>query len=118
MTKRTITMKAFEAGDEIMLYLTDSGGQKGVQSITTLVNPGDEIIWQLEKTKSNIIKIVSIEAKSPKLDVFGKKPERVNDAEFKGTIATDAKGVGAYNITYEYKNKKVVVDDPFIEVKP
>jgi hypothetical protein len=117
MTQRTIKIRAFEQGGEILLYLIDSGGQRGVQSITTKANPGDEIIWKLD-TRSNIKKIISIESKSTTLNVFSEPPSKVTDAEFTGTIAPDAQGIGAYNIKYKYRDDTVVLDDPFIEVDP
>ncbi len=117
MGKRTVTIRAFELGDEILLYLIDSGGQRGVQNITTQANPGDEIIWKLD-TRSNIKRILSIEAKNSRLNVFKKKPSKVSDAEFMGVIAPDASGIGGYNIVYEYKDSSIQLDDPFIEVEP
>ncbi len=117
MSQRTITIRAFEQGGEIMLYLIDSGGQRGVQSITTQANPGDEIIWKLD-TRSNIIQIKSIYAKSVGPDVFKETPSRVSDSEFTAEIAADAQGIGGYNIEYEYKDTSIHVDDPFLEVDP
>lgn len=117
MAQRTVIIRAFEQGGEILLYLIDSGGQRGVQSITTEANPGDEMIWKLD-TRSNINKIISIEAKSAGMDVFSEKPEKVTDFEFLGLIASNAEGIGAYNIVYEFENGTVVTDDPFIDVKP
>ena len=117
MSQRTITIRAFENGGEIMLYLIDNGGQRGVQSITTVANPGDEIVWKLD-TRSNIKKIISIENKSTSINVFSELPGKVTDDEFRGVIGADKQGIAAYNIEYEYRDGSVILDDPFIEVVP
>ncbi len=117
MSQRTITIRAFENDGEIMLYLIDSGGQRGVQCITTVANPGDEVIWKLD-TRSNITKIISIKTKSASINVFSEEPGKVTDAEFKGVISPNVVGFGAYDIKYEYKNGVVVLDDPFLDVVP
>ena len=113
-----IELKAFKKDREILLELEDSEGQKGVQTITTKVKPGDEVIWRLTKD-SNINKILSVKAKKKSINVFSVLPHQVSDEEFRGTIAKDAGGKKEeYDIVYEYKDGSKVIDDPFLDVIP
>ena len=96
------------------LYLADSEGHSGNNTITTTVSPGDTVIWRLSNG-GGIDEITNIYAKTGSQDIFSQDPARQADGSWKGVVSTDATGNESYNIAYKIGGVEYL-DDPDLEV--
>lgn len=113
----TIYLKAIEECGQVFLYLEDSKGNKGKRTITTNAKPGSKVKWKLAKD-SNIKQILDIYKKDDSMNVFRILPHHHKNKMWMGIIASNIEGTESYNIKYEYKDGRVIVEDPFIKVDP
>ena len=117
MAKISVYLKAIVHDDEVALELTDSHGNTGINDIATKANHHDHMEWKCVRD-SNIKRIVNIYAKPDSKDLFSKDPRRIKDNHWKGTISSKVSGTEYYNIEYEYKDGRVILDDPRVVVIP
>lgn len=80
------------------LEYRDSESQHG-KTITTSVDPGDTIIWKLDKC-SGISEIKNIQI-SGASGFFSEGPVKKDFAEWKADVSKKASGQVSYEITYE-----------------
>lgn len=111
----TVTIKIRKQTNGTGLYLKDSEGHKGKDSITTDVNPGDTVVWKL-KNNSGIDEITSISAKSTSQDIFSSDPVEQKDGSWKGTVSSTASGSEDYSIGYKIGGTDYT-DDPQLNVQ-
>ena len=112
------------------LYLTDSEGHSGDNTITTTGAPGDEVTWSISTALANTtVSINNIYEKTDKVgnyDVFCTGPQAKNDGtgDWEGTICTNiaSKETESYSIDYDVSvNGGAAVtytDDPDLEIDP
>ena len=115
----TITIYISKQANGTGLHLEDSEGHSADNSITTIANPGDTIIWQL-KAGGGIDQITAITAKEGSQDVFSTDPAPVDTSNpatnWQGVVSTSATGTESYNIAYKI-GQTPYTDDPEIEVE-
>ena len=101
------------------LYLTDSEGHHGNNNITTLVDPGDTVIWQL-KPGGGIDAITAITPKQNNQDIFENPPAPVNSSDpasnWKGIVKQTVTGTESYTIGYKIGDQ-TLEDDPELDIK-
>lgn len=96
------------------LHLSDNEGHSGDGSITTTVNEGDTVVWQL-KPKGGITEITNIYPKTGSENIFSTNPTAQPDGSWKGTVANSISGTESYSIDYNI-GKDSYTDDPKLEV--
>jgi len=99
------------------LFLSDNEGHSGDNSITTNVNPGDTVTWQL-KSGGGITKLTGISEKDEpgNQNIFSSGPTKVSDTEWQGTVSVSALGNESYCIDYEIDGQPYS-DDPKLVIK-
>jgi hypothetical protein len=100
-TTHTITVSA-TIKDPFPPALSDDEGhsantQSGDQTFTTLVSPGDIVIWQKGGNISSLDNVFETSGN----DLFSSDPVKQNNGTWKGTIGSLASGTEeSYSITY------------------
>ena len=96
------------------LHLSDSEGHSGDGTITTDVDPGDNVTWRID-SGANISSIDSIYDKVAN-DIFSTDPAKQSDGTWKGTVSNSASGSESYGIKYTVDGTQYD-DDPELQVK-
>ena len=97
------------------LHLKDSEGHEGDGSITTLVDPGDTVVWEIV-SGSGITAINDIYKKEGSLSLFSTGPSADANGTWSGVISANAKGEESYSIKYTVGGNQYV-DDPQLKVR-
>lgn len=100
--------------DNTGLHLSDNEGHSGDGSITTTVQEGDTVIWQLAKN-SGITEITNIYPKTGSENIFSNPPVQQPDGSWKGTVANSISGSESYSIDYNI-GEDSYTDDPDLQV--
>lgn len=101
------------------LYLYDSNGQAAFDSLTTVVERGDDIFWELERN-SGIRKVTEIYPSEKRGTVFTENPKKIFLSKtFKYTIPNDAQRGTEEKYTIDFVLKDGTKDtlDPYIRIK-
>ncbi|MEQ8477418.1 hypothetical protein [Fulvivirga sp.] len=101
------------------LYLSDSEGHQGDNTITTVVSPGDIVTWSLV-ANGGVYQITAItDEVSNNLFVSNPAPTDPSNPQssWTGTIKSDASGSESYSISYRLSaGGTVYTDDPKLKV--
>jgi len=114
-----IKLKAVEINGEMHLKMSDSNGKKGViDTLETIVIPGDSVIWQL-KFLSGIEKIDTISPKTAG-KIMNKKAGNIPGTKKFGLKIPDNAPVPSprekYNIVFEDKDGHQWPIDPYLRI--
>jgi hypothetical protein len=113
------TIKISKQANGTGLYLTDNEGHAGDNTITTIVKPGDTVIWQLVPG-GGIDKINGITEKTGSADIFSSDPAPIDPLDpttaWQGIVSESATGKEAYSIMYTIGDTGYT-DDPELELK-
>jgi hypothetical protein len=114
-----VTIYISKQGKGTGLVLSDSEGHTGNNTITTIVNPGDKVIWQL-KMKGGIDTLTAITEKAGSEDIFSKGPASTDSgnpsSNWQGVVSKSATGTESYSIGYTIDGVSYT-DDPELELK-
>jgi len=113
MSKETINISLVAGSNPPELYLSDSEGHHGEGNLTTNVNCGDKVIWEIVAESG--ISSISICRKRDSEDIFSKDPRAQQDGSWKGTVSNDATGEETYNIGYTVDGEDYVCD-PILKI--
>ncbi|MCR9254433.1 MAG: hypothetical protein NXI20_28725 [bacterium] len=109
-----VTIYLSLVGSTTQLHLSDSEGHSGDGTITTDVNKGDNVTWQIA-SGANISSIDSIYDKVAH-NIFSSGPSSQSDGTWQGTVSGSASGSESYGIKYTV-NGTQYDDDPELKVK-
>ena len=114
-----IKLKAIKQKDgKVILHLKDNEGHDRDKTITTDINPGGKITWELDNN-SDIKEIIDIYPKEGSQNIFAEKPQPVAGTnKWEGIVAKEASGKESYNIRFRYKDDSEEVNDPIVRIKP
>jgi len=117
--KITIKLKAVEINGEMHLKMSDSNGKKGViDTLETLVIPGDSVIWKL-KLFSGIEKIDTISPKTAG-KIMNKKAENIPGTKRFGLKIPDNAPMPSqrekYNIVFKDRDGHQWPIDPYLRI--
>ena len=118
--KVTIYLKAKKINGEKHLRMYDSNnpGNKVIDTLETLVNPGDTVVWKL-KFLSRIKEIDKIGPKATG-KIINKDAEKIpHTKEFKLIIPVDAPIPSErekYDIKFKYKDGRIWTIDPYLRI--
>ena len=119
-----ITIYVSRNGKSKNLKLRDSEGNRDPDGdkITTVVNLGDTVIWELDPDGSNLYSLNGIEKKaSSEADLLIGHPTLQSNGSYKGTVKNDPKLKGkkeSYYIRYKIKEDGTIqADDPKLRMK-
>ncbi|WKN33512.1 hypothetical protein PZB74_09235 [Porifericola rhodea] len=113
-TKTKVTIYVDRNGNTNNLYLRDSEGHEGVNTITTDVSCDDDVEWIVG---NGIDEITNIVAKSGSQNIFSSGPTKRADGNWEGTVCQHASGSESYSIEYKIDGQ-TMTDDPKFRVKP
>ncbi|MEK6477808.1 hypothetical protein WJR50_09750 [Catalinimonas sp. 4WD22] len=113
-TKTKVTIYVGRDGSTDSLYLRDSEGHAGKNTITTDVQAGDEVEWVLGE---GVDEITNIYPKSGSQNIFNGSPFRKANGNWEGTVCNSATGSELYSIDYRI-GAQTYSDDPELKVKP
>ena len=118
MGKIKIYLRSISQEGKRHLALFDSNGEGGIDELTTTVERGDQVIWELD-SESGIKHIEDIYSKTGKGNVFKTKPKKEDSGKaFKMKIEKEAEGEEAYGIRYVLNDGSKMDDDPRIRIFP
>lgn len=113
-TKTKVTIYVGRDGSADSLYLRDSEGHVGKNTITTDVQAGDEVEWVLGE---GVDEITNIYPKSGSQNIFSDGPIKQEDGSWKGKVKDTVTGSESYSIDYTIAGS-AFSDDPKLDVKP
>ena len=96
------------------LHLSDSEGHSGDGTITTDVQRGQSVQWQIA-TGAGIDSLDNIYAKEGSQDIFSSDPAKQEDGSWLGTVSDSASGNESYSIDYTISGTSYT-DDPELQV--
>ncbi|MDB5263419.1 MAG: hypothetical protein JWQ14_2702 [Adhaeribacter sp.] len=115
-------------GNSTNLSLRDTEGNNGINDITTDLNPGDIIQWQVDTSPSpGATRIYSIERVYKKqnqdpinYDLLTEDPTNIGNGVWQGTVKDSSPGRGTrerYNIDFKRtQNDTTQTDDPKLQM--
>lgn len=113
--KETIYVSLVAGSNPPELYLTDSEGHSGEGHLTTIVEPGDKVTWEI--VEGSGISSITITKDQGSQDIFSKDPKGQPDGSWKGTISETASGEENYTIGFKIGDDDYVCD-PILRINP
>lgn len=113
MATETVYVGIVAGSNPPVLHLSDSEGHSGDGNLTTNVNPGDKVVWEI--VSGSGISAITIAKKPTSNDIFSKDPKVKSDGSWKGTISDTATGEESYNIGFTIGSVDHVCD-PILKI--
>lgn len=116
-TTHTIYINATIA-DPFPPHLSDDEGhnastQEGDKNMTTIIEPGDTIIW---RTSGDITSLQEI-TEAGGTNLFSTNPAQQADGSWSGVVGNMDSGIEEYNISYIVDNGMFYTQDPKLKMK-
>jgi hypothetical protein len=110
-----IYLSSVEINGEKHLKLRDSNGNSATDSLTTIVHPGNKVIWKLD-SQSGISKVGKIYGMGDQ-NIFNKNPHKILlKKAFRFIVPDAAEGKEEYGIDYTLVDNTEISRDPYLRV--